>query len=72
MMVSNSRRYIPVFKATGPAVLENFLRFLTYMGMAAILIITGRLFWVKQPFDIVFQSISGRLPEREKERRKDR
>ena len=30
------------------------------------------LFWVKRPFETVFQSISGRLPEREKEKRKDR
>ena len=34
--------------------------------------LVGWLFWVKRPFETVFQSISGRLPERGKKRRKDR
>ena len=28
----------------------------------------GWLFWVKRPFETVFQSISGRLPKRTRER----
>ena len=32
----------------------------------------GWLFWVKRPFETVFQSISGRLPEGGRKRRKDR
>ena len=32
--------------------------------------LVGWLFWILQPFEIVFQSISGRLPEREKKREK--
>ena len=32
----------------------------------------GWLFWISRPFETVFQSISGRLPEREKEERNDR
>ena len=32
----------------------------------------GWLFWAKRPFETVFQSISGRLPERGREKRDDR
>ena len=31
--------------------------------------LVGWLFWVKRPFETVFQSISGRLPERGRKRR---
>ena len=31
--------------------------------------LVGWLFWVQQPFETVFQSISGRLPERRREKR---
>ena len=35
--------------------------------------LVGWLFWVKRPFETVFQSISGRLPKRGRKRReKDR
>ena len=34
--------------------------------------LVGWLFWVKRHFETVFQSISGRLPERGRQRRKDR
>ena len=34
--------------------------------------LVGWFFWVQQPFETVFQSISGRLSKREKEERKDR
>ena len=34
--------------------------------------LVGWLVWVYRPFETVFQSISGRLPEREKEKRKGR
>ena len=31
--------------------------------------LVGWLFWVKRPFETVFQSVSGRLPERGRKRR---
>ena len=34
--------------------------------------VVGWLFWVLQPFETIFQSISDRLSERGKKRRKDR
>ena len=34
--------------------------------------LVGYLFWVCRPFVTVFESISAHLPEREKEKRKDR
>ena len=34
--------------------------------------LVGWLFWVSRPFETVFQSISGRLPKRGRNRRKDR
>ena len=35
-------------------------------------VLVGWLFWVKRPFETVFLSISGRLPEREKEKLDER
>ena len=34
--------------------------------------LVGWLFWVKRPFETIFQSISSRLPKRGRKRRKDR
>ena len=38
--------------------------------MKSLVTLAGWLFWVKRLFETAFQSISGRLPEREKEREK--
>ena len=45
---------------------------LTYESGALPIALRGPAVWVSRPFETVFQSISGRLPEREKEKRKDR
>ena len=38
--------------------------------MKSLVTLAGWLFWVKRLFETAFQSISGRLPEREKKREK--
>ena len=45
------------FKAIGPVILEKTEH------------MVGWLFWFKRPFETVFQSISGRLPERGRKKR---
>ena len=40
-----------------------------HVAMSICIWLVGWLFWVKRPFETVFQSISGRLPKRGRKRK---
>ena len=52
--------------------LPYLFNYKTGFPLSRMTTLVGWLFWVYRPFETVFQSISGCLPEREKEKRKDR
>ena len=47
----------------------DLLNIADHYALTSVNCLVGWLFWIYRPFETVFQSISGRLPERERERK---